>query len=120
MYFRRLGILLLLTFVCFSVFSPAQDDTGKPLKILRKPRPNYTEEARKHNVQGVVRVRVVFQSDGAIGEVSDVKENSEDARKYGLVAETIKAAKRIVFEPAEKDGKKVTVTKILEYNFTLY
>ncbi len=38
----------------------------------------------------------------------------------GLVINSVDAARRIKFLPAEVDGKPVDVTKIVEYSFSIY
>lgn len=121
---RHVSVLFLLCLLGFSASAAplilAQTQINKPLTIISKPRPSYTDEARKDNIQGLVLVRVTFLANGKIGDVADVAQNDENLRKYGLVKATIEAAKRIKFEPAVKNGKPVKMTKILEYRFTLY
>ena len=90
---------------------PGTDD----LRIISKPRPGYTNEAREANVQGTVVVRVTFLASGNIGDVSVTKELSD-----GLTEQAISAAKRIRFQPAMRDGVPITVTKQVEYTFTIY
>ncbi|HRH46125.1 MAG TPA: energy transducer TonB [Pyrinomonadaceae bacterium] len=92
--------------------------TGKqtsPLKILSKPRPGYTDLARIYGIQGTVTLRVTFLTNGNIGAVSIVSK-----LPFGLTNNSISAAKRINFEPQIKDGVAYTVTKTLQYSFTLY
>ncbi|HEX8249033.1 MAG TPA: energy transducer TonB [Pyrinomonadaceae bacterium] len=118
--FKHISILLFLCFIGFCTTVKAQTQTDKPLKILSKPRPSYTDEARKNNIQGTVQVAVTFLSDGTIGKVGDVRQNNVNLRKYGLVNASIEAARKVKFEPAVKNGKPIRVTKILTYSFTLY
>lgn len=86
-----------------------------PLNILYKPRPNYTEEARKNQVQGVVRLKVTFLANGTIGSIVPVS-----GLPYGLTEQAIAAARQIKFEPAKKNGVPYTVTKTIEYVFNMY
>lgn len=86
-----------------------------PLRILSKPKPVYTEEAKKNNIEGKITLRIVFKKDGTIGKVQPVS-----GLAAGLTESAIEAAKKIRFEPQRKDGKPVSVTKVIEYNFTLY
>src|SRR5438445_3812893 len=95
-----------LAFLVTGAFSQDQDKPverpDRPLKILSKPRPGYTDEARQNNVQGTVKLEVTFQADGHIGEivcVNEADENSKKLAKYGLVSQAMKAAKKIKFEP---------------------
>jgi TonB family protein len=96
---------------------PKPKDVGPPtpLKILVKPRPNYTDAARTNNVQGVVRLRVTFLANGTIGSISPVS-----GLGYGLTEAAIAAARSIRFEPAKKGGVPQTVTRVVEFNFALY
>jgi len=38
----------------------------------------------------------------------------------GLTEQAIAAARQIKFVPATRDGQPITVTKIIEYNFSIY
>lgn len=119
--FRHVSILFLLCLFGFCAAPVwAQTQADKPPRILSRPRPAYTDEARKDNIQGVVLVKVTFEADGNIGKVTDVSENAENLRKSGLVNAAIEAAKKIKFEPAMKNGKPAKVTQIMQYRFTLY
>lgn len=96
---------------------PPKKDLGppEPLKITLKPRANYTDAARQANIQGVVRLRVTFLANGSIGSITPVS-----GLGYGLTEQAIAAARSIRFEPAKKGGSPYAVTKVVEYNFTLY
>ncbi|HEX8367542.1 MAG TPA: energy transducer TonB [Pyrinomonadaceae bacterium] len=85
------------------------------VKIISKPRANYTDAARTNNIQGVVRVRVTFLANGTIGSISPVSNLG-----YGLTEQALAAARSIRFEPAKKGGVPYSVTKVVEYTFTLY
>jgi TonB family protein len=85
------------------------------LKIISKPRPNYTDAARQNNVNGTVVLKVTFLASGAIGAISPVK-----GLPNGLTEQAIAAARQIRFEPARKNGVPYTVTKSVTYNFTIY
>ena len=88
--------------------------TNKVL-ILSTPRANYTDAARQNETSGAVRLRVTFLPSGEIGAVTPVS-----ALPGGLTEQAIAAAKQIKFEPATRDGVPISVTKIVEYTFTLY
>ncbi len=85
------------------------------LKIISKPRPGYTDSARTANVQGTVILRVTFLGSGQIGSISPVK-----GLPNGLTEQAIAAARRINFEPAKTNGQGQTVTKQIEYSFSIY
>ena len=74
-----LGVLALFVLPSFAQEEDAKNPPkDQPLKILSKPRPGYTEEARQNNVQGTVKLETTFQSDGKIGDVVCV--NGEDRK----------------------------------------
>lgn len=86
-----------------------------PLKILSKPKAEYTDAARTNQVQGTVTLRVTFLANGTIGSVTPVSGLPD-----GLTQQAINAAKMIRFEPAKRDGKPISITKQFQYSFTLY
>jgi hypothetical protein len=94
---------------------PLQPGQTSGVKILSKPRANYTDLARTYSIIGVVRVRVTFLANGQIGGVSPVTK-----LPLGLTLSAMDAARKIRFEPAVKNGVPYSVTKIVEYTFTLY
>lgn len=121
--FKQFFILIL---ICLSsILALAQtrtQDAAEPLKLSSKPQAIYTNKARKKNVEGTVRLRVTFLRSGEIGAVTYISETSKKMKltKYGLVEQAIEAAKQIKFEPAKRNGQPISVTKIVEYTFTLY
>lgn len=84
-------------------------------KILAKPRANYTDAARQNQVQGTVTLRVTFLASGQIGSISPVS-----GLPYGLTEQAIAAARSIKFEPQKVDGVGKSVTKQVQYSFTIY
>lgn len=88
---------------------------NKPLNITSKPTAKYTNEARQANFTGTVRLKVTFNANGTIGSVVAV-----NSVGYGLTEQAIAAAKQMRFEPAMRNGQKVSVTRVVEYSFTLY
>lgn len=96
-----------------SVIAPKVINTS--LKLLSKPRPSYTDLARIYNMQGTVRLRVTFLADGQIGTISALQKVP-----FGLTLQAIAAAKSIKFEPPIKDGVPYAITKVVEFNFTIY
>ncbi len=85
------------------------------IKILSKPRPGYTDSARQANIQGTVLLRVTFLASGQVGSISPVK-----GLGNGLTEQAIAAARRISFEPAKTNGVAQSVTKQIEYTFSIY
>lgn len=85
------------------------------LWIIHKPAARYTDEGRKNNVQGRVKVAVEFTADGEIGFVFPFEK-----LKDGLTENVVEAVRAIRFEPAKKNGKPVTTVRILQYSFIIY
>jgi len=84
-------------------------------RVLSKPEPQYTEEARKQGVTGTVILRVVFSTTGEVTDIRTVK-----PLPMGLTERAITAARQIRFVPALRGGHPVNVYMQLEYNFNLY
>jgi len=90
-------------------------DVTSKARLLSKPEPQYTEDARKNQITGTVVLKVVFASSGSVTNIRTVS-----GLPYGLTERAIAAARQIKFEPATKDGHKVSMWMQLEYNFNLY
>ena len=84
-------------------------------RLLFKPEPQYTEEARRNQITGTVVLRVVFASSGEVVQIRAVR-----MLPFGLTERAIAAARQIKFAPAMKSGHPVSVHMQLEYNFNLY
>lgn len=84
-------------------------------RLLSKPEPQYTEEARKNGISGTVMLRVVFSSSGEVIQIRALR-----TLPFGLTERAIAAARLIKFVPALKGGRPVSVHMQLEYNFNLY
>jgi hypothetical protein len=115
-----LAFTLILSFAIFAINQDKQTDAdSQPLKILEQPPAQPSEKVEKDIVEGKVQLRVEFLSTGEIGEVTLYKAKKK-VQKSGSVDAAINAAKKIRFEPARKEGKPITVVKILEYRFKVY
>lgn len=90
-------------------------EVNSKARVLSKPEPQYTEEARKNQVTGTVVLRAVFTSGGQVTNIRAVA-----GLPYGLTDRAIAAARQIKFMPATKDGRPVSMYIQLEYNFNLY
>lgn len=97
------------------VSSESQTDDNHPLTIITKPRPDYTDAARQKNVQGTVTLRVTFLGNGGIGSVSVV-----NGLGYGLTEKAIAATRKIAFLPVKRNDRNVSVTKSVQFSFTIY
>ena len=87
----------------------------KKAVITAKPEPGFTEQARKFNVAGTVRLRAVLHSTGEVRNIAVIK-----GLPHGLTEMSIAAAVQIRFVPAEVDGHRVSQYVTLEYNFNIY
>ena len=81
---------------------------------LNEPRPNYTEEARRNKITGVVHARVLIGSDGLIKQVRIIRGLPD-----GLNEEAIRAAMQMRFKPAMKNGQAVSYWTSLDVEFNL-
>jgi len=84
-------------------------------RVLSKPEPQYTEEARRNQTSGTVVLSVVFSRTGQVTNIRAVH-----TLCCGLTEKAIAAARMIRFVPATKDGVAVSTRMQLEYNFNLY
>jgi TonB family protein len=84
-------------------------------RITYNPQPEYTEEARKNQVSGVIRIQMILGADGNIYAIIPL-----NGLPNGLTEKAIKAAKQIKFIPAIKDGQPVSQWVTIEYSFRVY
>jgi TonB family protein len=84
-------------------------------RLLSKPPPSYTQEARKNQVSGTVVLRVVLAASGEVTNITAIKGLPD-----GLTERAIAAARQIKFVPAMKDGHAVSQFVQVEYSFSLY
>ena len=104
---------------------PERDEAGgrvylgrqvdRKARLLARPEPVYPRRARGKNVQGTVVLRVVLAASGKVEKIAVLKGLPE-----GLTEEAIRVARRIRFTPAEREGRTVSQSVIIEYNFNLY
>ena len=85
-------------------------------RLLKKIDPQYTADAMRAKVQGMVVLECVVMPDGTIGKVDIVR--SLDST-FGLDQEAIKAARQWGFEPGTRFGEPVAVLVTIELVFTL-
>lgn len=90
-------------------------DVTSKARILSRPEPQYTEEARRNQVTGTVVLRAVFAANGSVTGIKAIKGLPD-----GLTEKAIAAARQIKFVPAQKDGRSVSQYIQIEYNFNLY
>ncbi len=99
----------------FTSIGPVAPEPGvTPLKIISKPRPGYTDEARNSNVSGIIVAAVLFGASGKVENVLIIKRLGA-----GLDQQVARAARAIKFEPQKENGKPVAVVKMVEYSFEI-
>jgi TonB family protein len=86
----------------------------KPVEILMKPRPDYTDEARKQRIEGEVLLRVLFTAAGEVRVLEVTR-----GLGYGLNENAVRAAESIRFKPAQRAGQAVDSTAIVHILFQL-
>jgi TonB family protein len=83
-------------------------------KPLNAPMPNYTQDARNNHVQGVVNAAVFINEEGRVVTVVLLT-----TLGHGLDAEAMRAAGRLLFTPATKDGKAIPFWQSVTVEFNL-
>jgi TonB family protein len=86
----------------------------KPVEILYKPRPAYTDEARQLHVEGEVLVEVMFSATGRIQVQRVVR-----GLGHGLDESALRAAQQIRFNPAQRDGSPYDSAALVHIVFEL-
>ena len=86
----------------------------QPVEILDKPRPIYSEEARKLNLEGEVLLEVMFGADGGL-RVNRVVHGLG----HGLDEAAVTATNHIRFKPAQRNGMAIDSTAIVHVVFQL-
>ena len=85
-----------------------------PVEITYKPRPVYTDEGRQLKIEGEVLLDVIFS---ATGQIRIVK--VERGLGHGLDESAVRAAEKIQFKPALKDGQPADFEAVLHIVFQL-
>jgi TonB family protein len=86
-----------------------------PPHLVNPVDPEYSREARKNKITGIVGLWLVVGPDGRPHEVLLVR-----SLGYGLDEEAIKAVKKWKFSPATRDGQPVAVQINANVDFHLY
>jgi TonB family protein len=88
--------------------------SSRPVEILFKPKPEYTDEARAMKIEGEVLLQVVFLASGEVKV-----ERVVQGLGYGLDSSAQAAARQIRFRPAEQEGQLVDSNAIVHITFAL-
>lgn len=85
-------------------------------RVVREVKPQYTADAMRAKVQGVVWIECVVMPDGTVGDVKVIR--SLDP-VFGLDQEAMKAARQWRFVPGTRQNEPVPVIVTIELTFTL-
>jgi TonB family protein len=85
-----------------------------PVEIVYKPKPVYTEEARRLDLEGEVLLEVIFGANGELHVNRVVR-----GLGHGLDEAAVTAASKIKFKPAQRNGSAVDSTAIVHVTFQL-
>lgn len=85
-------------------------------EIVHEEKPQYTSEAMRAKVQGIVEVEAIVLADGSVGQVHIVRSLDD---RFGLDQKAIEAVRRWRFRPGTRLGKPVSVLVNIELTFTL-
>jgi len=85
-------------------------------RVVREVKPQYTADAMRAKVQGVVLIEAVVLPDGTVGNVHVLRSLDQT---FGLDQEALKAAKQWRFVPGTRFGRPVSVLVNIELAFTL-
>jgi TonB family protein len=86
----------------------------EPIEILEKPKPVYTEEARRLRIQGEVVLEVLFRSTAQASVLRVVR-----GLGHGLDASAQQAAAAIRFHPAAENGRPIDSILTVKIEFQL-
>jgi len=88
--------------------------TTLPVEIISKPRPAYTDDARRAKIEGEVLLEVLFSASGEVRVLRVVQ-----GLGHGLDESAASAAKAIQFRPARSGGTPIDSTAIVRIVFQL-
>ena len=101
--------------------SPAQPSVAaltkpidRPVEIVFKPTPEYTDEARSARIEGTVSLELEFAAGGDVRVLRVVR-----GLGHGLDEAAQRAALRIRFKPAQSDGRPVDSRATVHITFRL-
>lgn len=85
-----------------------------PVEILFKPKPEYTEAARREKIEGEVLLQALFTATGQVTNIRVVQ-----GLGYGLDEMALKAAQKIQFKAAQRNGVPVDSVASIRIVFKL-
>jgi TonB family protein len=93
---------------------PAPKGPSMGVEILEKPRPEYTDEARRLHIEGDVLIEALFAASGRVRVLRVVR-----GLGHGLDENAITAAGGIRFRPAMQGGRAADTVAMLRIQFQL-
>jgi TonB family protein len=85
-------------------------------RLIYEVRPNYTSDAMRAKIQGIVTMEAVVMPDGSVGAVQITRSLDQT---FGLDQEAIRTVKKWRFAPGTRQGRPVPVLVEIEMTFTL-
>jgi protein TonB len=86
-----------------------------PPKILYQPQPEFSDAARKLQIEGVVGLNIVIDSTGRVRNINVAKPMGA-----GLDENAVNTVSGWLFDPAQKDGRPVAVAVYVEVDYHLF
>ncbi len=117
---RASGVVTQTAFAATAIATPVarhvadEGPATSPIEITYKPKPVYTDEARKLQLQGEVLLEVTFEANGHL-HVNRVVHGLG----HGLDEAAVVAANNMRFKPALRNGSPVDLTAVVHVMFEL-
>ncbi len=117
---RASGAVAQTAFASTALATPAAKHVSEsgpatsPIEITFKPKPAYTEEARKLQLQGEVLLEVTFGANGQLRVNRVVR-----GLGHGLDESAVVATNNMKFKPAQRNGTPVDLTAVVHVTFEL-
>lgn len=96
-----------------SAAPPVSTAAKTPPKVVYKPKPEYTAEARQLHLEGVINVRIHVSATGSVQVLGIVG----SGLGHGLNEAALRAAQGLRFSPAMQDGHPVEWDGTVGFNF---
>jgi TonB family protein len=93
---------------------PARQPAAESLEILFKPRPDYTEEARRARIEGDVVLEVLLTASGTLRVLRVIR-----GLGHGLDQNALDAAAKIRFRPAAENGHPIDTVATIRISFQI-
>lgn len=86
-----------------------------PPRVTYMPGPEYSEQARKKKIEGVVALSLVVGKDGVARDF-----RVTHSLGYGLDEKAVEAVQKWKFTPAMRDGQTIAYEIVVQVQFKLY